>query len=100
MKNIFLLIMLFTAFDIIPQNQPISSSEFPKIGFRDMYSLKKHPLYYYGQTNYVDYSDSSYYYPALLAAGITHVVTYGDDIPFNPDYNQQVKISGLSNSCH
>ncbi len=37
MKNIFLLIMLFTAFDIIPQNQPISSSEFPKIGFRDMY---------------------------------------------------------------
>jgi len=88
MKKFIVLLSLVLSMQIFPQ---ISPTEFPKIGFADMYGLYKYPAPYWtpGQG---PYADSSYYYPRLLELGLTHVVTDADPIPLNPAYNNSIKI--------
>lgn len=88
-----LLISLFVVLLSFQSIAQISPDEFPKIGYADMYWLKKAPLYYgYNSSNPIDYSDSAYFYPQLLELGLTHVTSFGEDIPLNSGYNTSIKI--------
>ena len=91
MKTLIISFLLFVF--AVPALAQISPDEFPKIGYADMYWLKRTSLYYYfNQNNPIDYSDSSWFFPQLLELGLTHVVSYGDQIPLNPDINSGIKI--------
>jgi len=87
MKN-FLFAVLFS-FPLFAQISPI---EFPKIGYFDMYILKYESTYWGSNNTHVNYSDSSWFYPALQELGLTHIVTHGDAIPYNTSFNPGIKI--------
>lgn len=70
----------------------IDFSQFPKIGFDDMWTLKRYSKYYGGDSSKISYSAQSYFYPDLWNGGFTHIVTTGDfGAPFS-SYNQNLKI--------
>jgi hypothetical protein len=83
---IFLNIVL--SFSVFPQINP---TEFPKIGYADMYWLKNAP-FNKTYSNIIDYSSAKYYYPNLADLGLTHVVTFADSTPLNQNYNSTIKI--------
>ena len=90
MKKFIVLLSLVLSMQIFPQ---ISPTEFPKIGYADMYWLYEYPSYYYpNHSPGSHHTDSSYYYPRLVELGLTHVVTDADAIPLNPAYNSSIKI--------
>lgn len=85
MKKLVLVFLFLTSLSF----GQISPTEFPKIGFADLYWLKLAPNNRSGTINYSAYK---YYYPELKTLGLTHVVTMGDDTPFNTAYNPGIKI--------
>ena len=87
MKRVLSILLIIFSIQLFSQSNP---TEFPKIGFADMYWLKKNP--FYGNSSSINYDDSSYFYPQLLELGLTHVMTNGDAIPLNPAYNSSIKI--------
>ncbi len=95
MKTI--LTVLFAVFSSIPVFSQINPDEFQKIGYIDMYGLKRSAYY---NNNQINYSDSSWFYPALSELGLTHVVAMqpptalplSNNPPYNPSFNTNIKL--------
>lgn len=95
MKTFLLLffVILFSI-QIYPQINP---DEFPKIGYFDMYAVKRAAYY---NNNQIDYSDSSWFYPALTELGLSHGVTthlsnslpLSNKPPYDDNFNSNIKI--------
>lgn len=90
MRKIIFLLVMISSFSV---NAQINPTDFPKIGFTDLYWLKCLPTYYGYNYNAVNYVDSSYYYPRLNELGLNYVVTLGNpNGPLNSNYNNSIKI--------
>lgn len=71
MKTLLMFNLFFSlSINVLAQINP---DEFPKIGYADMYWLKKNCAY--GNPGQINYADSSWFYPALHELGLTHVVS-------------------------
>ncbi|MGE5805705.1 MAG: hypothetical protein ACM34M_07945 [Ignavibacteria bacterium] len=106
--------ILFILFFSINLSGQISFTEFPKIGFNDMFLLANGPMYYGGKPHlptYNAYLADSFYYPELRELGLNYIVTLGGgydypgdkgfeafkilNIPLNPGYNPTLKVLDL-----
>ena len=67
----------------------ISKDVFPKIGYYDYYWIYK----YYNLISQIDPNSSTgpnYHYKLMSQLGLTHLVTFGDDISLNNSYGLKI----------
>lgn len=87
------LIVVLSVFFAVPLFSQIYPTEFPKIGYEDMWFLSLHPTFYNLEPNRFSYASSSWFYPQLVDLGLTHVMTNADfAVSLNPTYNNSLKI--------
>ena len=95
MKKVLLLLLLFPAI----LTCQISQNLFPKIGYTDYYWLYKQLLNKGLTPGHI--IDSNYYFDKMSELGLTHLISYGDEISLNNTYGLKIIDDNMSWwACH